>query len=180
MKKIFFILLIIIIITLVFILGFNFFQTPTSDVKNPDTVLPDTEQVVTPLEPHVPSLLNKSGNRVPVRNFIKDLDTIPLANDFYEVRYESDEGGDVGQIYYYSGAGNILILLDQNPLADSRVKMEEELKAMTELSEVELCDLDVVVTTDENINFEYAGKNIGLSFCPGSEQFKAPSGVLLR
>ena len=117
---------------------------------------------------------------MPVRNFIKDLDTIPLANDFYEVRYESDEGGDVGQIYYYSGAGNILILLDQNPLADSRVKMEEELKAMTELSEVELCDLDVVVTTDENINFEYAGKNIGLSFCPGSEQFKAPSGVLLR
>ena len=60
------------------------------------------------------------------------------------------------------------IWLNKKPLSGARLKAEESLRAITKLSNEKLCQLDVFMWVPPEVDEEYTGQNLGLSFCPGS------------
>ncbi|MEJ0053390.1 MAG: hypothetical protein WDN10_01505 [bacterium] len=61
-----------------------------------------------------------------------------------------------------------LITLLAEPLGSVRLAAEQALRTALELSDTQLCALDTVVSAGPGVNDAYAGKSLGLSFCPGA------------
>ena len=70
----------------------------------------------------------------------------------------------------FGSQAQFLVSLLTEPLGEARTEAERALAARLLLSEQELCALDVQVWTRTDVNDAYAGKDLGLSFCPGSTQ----------
>ena len=68
----------------------------------------------------------------------------------------------------YGSNSSILIFLLAEPLTTARARAEEKLKEFIPIPEDVLCSLKVSVKTTDTINPMYAGKELGLSFCPGA------------
>ncbi len=88
--------------------------------------------------------------------------------------YISDEkklGSDVGfSVAFYEEDGSFAIDITGKPTALYRQKASEYILETLQISETEACKLNVYIgvtfATDPNLS----GKNLGLSFCPGSVQ----------
>lgn len=108
----------------------------------------------------------QDGSQVSVPNFTKE-NQPPTANaeSGYQVA-----GGNTSdfQILYYPQNSGILISLFAEPLGAVRLAAENALRARFGLSDSQLCKLIVDVRTTADVNSTYAGRNLGLSFCPGS------------
>jgi hypothetical protein len=114
-------------------------------------------------------LSTKAGRSVQIRNFMEDADTYELSDDGIYVIGEKDESiGDNYKIYYHDFDGSIIVSLRSIPLATVRVLAEVELKKTTGLIESQLCDMNIVVNTPRDVSESYSGRDLGLSFCPGS------------
>lgn len=72
------------------------------------------------------------------------------------------------QILYYPGNSGFLVSLLSEPLGAARTAAEAALRATLKLSDAQLCSLTVDVRTSADVNSVYAGRNLGLSFCPGA------------
>jgi hypothetical protein len=70
----------------------------------------------------------------------------------------------------HGGPSEFLISLQSEPLGATRLQAEQALKRETNLTNSQLCMLDVRVTTQPGLSDIYDGENLGLGFCPGAVQ----------
>ncbi len=115
-------------------------------------------------------VLAKDGRRFPVENLIARSDTIAYQDDFYQLA-TNDSDKDLYAIYFYTGTGLISIDIFSEPLGSVRFLAEQALATTLGLPTDQICFLDIVVSTNRYVNEQFAGVDLGLSFCPGSIQF---------
>lgn len=60
------------------------------------------------------------------------------------------------------------ITLTQEPIGQARKNAEAYLMETLSLTEDQMCGLDYTVYTPTTVNNQYAGTNLGFSFCPGA------------
>jgi hypothetical protein len=86
--------------------------------------------------------------------------------------YISDErqlGKEAGfSMSYFSEDGSIAIDISRQPLATYREKASRYLLQELGITEAEACELNVYVGVTYETDKVLTGKNLGLSFCPGS------------
>lgn len=87
------------------------------------------------------------------------------ATNGYQVAGASDS---TFQIVYFPEDSGFIVTLNAEPLGEARRAAEDALRARLGLSDTELCKLRADVGTTYSVNATYAGKNLGLSFCPGA------------
>lgn len=69
------------------------------------------------------------------------------------------------------GKDRFLVAINREPLSASRSEAEASLRAYTGLTNPALCQLvDIQVWVNKDVNVQYAGRDIGLSFCEGAER----------
>lgn len=141
---------------------------PVSLDKNPPAVLPQNINTV--------SIRTKSGASIPVRDFRND----PLVESF------NDQDNDPNYIYYifrdtdspstatyevlYSGNDkSIVVSLRKEPLRDVRFRAEIDLARHLNVDPEKLCDLSISIGVARDVNELYAGRELGISTCPGSQ-----------
>ncbi len=73
------------------------------------------------------------------------------------------------QIVYYAPDDSYIISLYSTPVRDVRVSAEEEFLSIVSLSKKEACTLKVLVGATNDVSEKFSGRNLGLSFCMGSE-----------
>jgi len=64
--------------------------------------------------------------------------------------------------------GSFAIGLEKEPIAQARRDAEAYMKRTLGVSEEDMCLLNIFVGVPFRVNEFYSGKNLGLSFCPGS------------
>lgn len=72
------------------------------------------------------------------------------------------------QILYFPRDSGFIVALNAEPLGETRLAAERALREALRLSDNELCKMRADVGTDYSVSRTYAGKNLGLSFCPGA------------
>jgi hypothetical protein len=72
------------------------------------------------------------------------------------------------QILFYPDNSGFLISILKEPLGQSRLEAEKALRETLKLSDAQLCKLSSQVSTSISVNEQYAGQDLGLSFCPGA------------
>lgn len=111
---------------------------------------------------------NDSGVVV-VRDFIKDgsakEDSI---NKGVYYLAGGDPTGDEYSIQYNALDQSFTISLLAEPLGEVRRKAGADLLRALEISQYDACRLRYQVLTPASVNEAYAGRNLGLSFCPGA------------
>lgn len=103
-----------------------------------------------------------SGRQYDARPLTQHADTYKVS----EQTYGSSEREDYYVIYYHEPNGSFMIDLYDENLAVARLYAEEHLRKILPYSEEELCDMDIVVRTNEFVSEDYAGLDLGLTFCP--------------
>ncbi len=73
-------------------------------------------------------------------------------------------------VIFNEADGSFAIGLESEPLGETRRQAEQYLLSLLGITDQALCSLNVYVGTTVYVNTFYAGKNLGLSFCPGSVQ----------
>ncbi len=71
-------------------------------------------------------------------------------------------------VYYNSTQQSFLITLTKEPIGQARLDMEQFLSTTLGLTEQQMCSLNYLVGVTVYVNPQYAGKNLGFSFCPGA------------
>jgi hypothetical protein len=111
------------------------------------------------------------GNSILVKDFKKDPETKAYPdNSLYYLSGGLTPSGNTTpySIYYAERNKSFSITLLQKPLGSIRKQAEQTLLKKLGLSEVQACNLVVYVGVPAEISEEYAGMELGLSFCPGS------------
>jgi hypothetical protein len=112
------------------------------------------------------SLHLKDGSYVGVQNFVAT--TQPeWANPTYGYQVTQDDSASYSILYYPNNSGFLISLLKE-PIGQSRLEAERFLKRKVSLTPDQFCKLHVQVFTSVDVNGNYAGQDLGLSFCPGS------------
>lgn len=112
-------------------------------------------------------LLTRNGSKIAARNFTAgrvSAHTALPAGDYFNL-VDSNKGGDFG-IQYTSGDTSFQIILQGQHLGRGRHEAEHTLRTLTGLSNSALCTLRIAVGAPAPSS--YAGKELGLSFCPGA------------
>ncbi len=68
----------------------------------------------------------------------------------------------------FGAQAQFLVSILAEPLSEVRTQAENALRNRLDVSNEELCALDIQVWTDSDVNASYAGRDLGLSFCPGA------------
>lgn len=68
----------------------------------------------------------------------------------------------------YASDSTIIIGLLAAPFAEARTAAESKLRVLIPVPDDILCTLKVTVAVPDTMEPRYAGKNVGLSFCPGA------------
>ena len=126
-------------------------------------VLPTPTPTPYPRITYIPTI-TLAKNKIVINN-------IEINNFYPEVKYSSKYGemvvaeNDDFQIVYHSKTKQFLISITSAPFATLRQKAEQELLDILDLTGTQACNLDVVVTTVQFANPEFAGQSFPLSFC---------------
>ncbi len=72
------------------------------------------------------------------------------------------------QLVYTEGTHDFMVLLLGLPLSYARKNAERELLQKLGIDDETACRLPIYVSTIDKVSEQYAGHNLGLSFCPGS------------
>lgn len=106
------------------------------------------------------------GSSVTVPDFTKtDQPDVASATNGYQVAGSAESSF---QILYFPADSGFLVTLNAEPLGETRRDAEKALRAELNLSDAELCKLKADVGTTYSVSPGYAGKSLGLSFCPGA------------
>jgi hypothetical protein len=89
-----------------------------------------------------------------------------LEDNFYQLFKSTDPNSEWFDIFYDEPSGNVMILLYKEPLREARDRATQVLQERFNATPQLLCNLNINVFTNEYINPEYTGYNLGLSFCP--------------
>lgn len=126
-------------------------------------------------------VVTQQGSTITTRDFIHTSTTVedPANPGSYYLAGETGYCDDQGvcahgasskefSIVYYPEDSSFIIALLAEPLSQSRKAAEQFLMNSTGLSGTELCALKYYVGTDAYRNAQFAGINLGFSFCPGA------------
>lgn len=165
-------------IVLFIILGLFFLVALISYVLNRSTPLPlpsdnnpfaSTTSSVGSNEPSI-SIQSKDGTSymVPDPTVGKKFDAMS-GGTYYQLTENQDTQGDQAQFeIVYGTDSSIQIGLTKEPLGQARLAAEKQLRTFFPLTNEQLCSLDVYLGVPAQVNETYAGKNLGLSFCPNA------------
>jgi hypothetical protein len=108
----------------------------------------------------------KNGSNVTVPDFTKqNQPSTANAESGYQVA--GSNTGDY-QILYFPQNSGFLVSLFVEPLGSTRLEAEAALRKQLGLTDTQLCALTIEVRTTVDVNQTYAGRDLGLSFCPGA------------
>jgi hypothetical protein len=71
-------------------------------------------------------------------------------------------------VYYDSTAQSFIITLTEEPIGQARLDAEQFLLTTLGLTQSQMCSLNYLVGVTKYVSEQYAGKNLGFSFCPGA------------
>ena len=110
----------------------------------------------------------RSGDQTSVRDFRKDrfVETIP--DNTYILRDTDSPSTATFEILYFGNGGGIIISLRNEPLQETRSSAETALIQHLGIAREKLCDLSISVAVARDVNTYYAGRELGISSCPGS------------
>lgn len=69
-------------------------------------------------------------------------------------------------VEYVAATNYFTISLLREPLAQSRITVEQFLQSYLNLSQAEMCELHYMLSTPVRVNKEFAGQSLKFSFCP--------------
>lgn len=137
-------------------------KTPVNNLPEPVfTPLPASSDSVPPQ-----SIATKSGTFYSATDLINNNKTKVAAEDLFQ----NTTVANVYDIFYYEIDGIVTILLYDEDLATARSTAETQLLTILTYTKEQICEMDIAVLTNEFVSQQYAGINLGLSFCPGSVQ----------
>ncbi len=91
-----------------------------------------------------------------------------LSEGVYAVSLNYDKPDQRFSITYYTQMDSYTVALLAEPLGEVRTEAEQYLLQKTGLSEIKLCQEVGYVGTVDSVNAQYAGRNLGFSFCEGA------------
>ena len=122
------------------------------------------------------SMRTQTGS-IEMRNFLLDAESFPdPVNDghFQLGNYidpaSPEPTSDLYNIEYISETQFFVVSLQQEPLASSRQAAEQFLLEFLDISESEMCQLGYSVTVPARVSVNYAGIELGFSFCSEAVQ----------
>jgi hypothetical protein len=71
-------------------------------------------------------------------------------------------------VYYNSGPESFTISLTKEPIGHARLDMEQFMIATLGITQEQMCNLNYLVGVTKYVSEQFAGKNLGFSFCPGA------------
>lgn len=174
-----FLIIVSIVVILVIGLGAYFFLAPSStEIPPPPPGLQDPfgtpSGTLSPsTTPHTGPLLileTKSGEQTSVPDFTSSKQSFPIGRETYYFITNNQEtmGEDAAFDIVYGTDSSISIGLFKEPLGATRLEAESALRQLLKLPTESICALYVSVAVPNSVNQFYAGKNLGLSFCPGA------------
>ena len=125
------------------------------------------------------TLTNVTGGPIQTSNFLADSSTVKDANNpgYYYIGYHvlmgssSDAMATTSPPYtinYISATQYFNIAILQEPIGPVRTEAEQYLMAHLGISESQMCQLSYMVSVPDKVNSQFAGKNLGFSFCLGA------------
>lgn len=155
---------------------------PSETPDTPDPAFPSSGTAGTGgISAQTMSIPLRNGEEVMVRDFIASDTTAedPVNPGNYYLAGSNgycDENGtcfsgaasDMFNIVYFSADRSFVIALIDEPLREARREAEAFLQSALGLSREELCMINYYLSTDTYVNSQYAGMNLGFSFCPGA------------
>lgn len=167
MRILIYILVATAILAAVIFVGIQFWSTsdgndaPTPNLPfgtgdDPVTLPPDREEVAG----HKVEL--QEGGLVDVTELVEHPSTELRAEDFYRLSYRPE----MYSIYYNQNSRNIFIDLYSQPVVEARRLAESHLLEVLPFTDDEICELNISVQTNGLVDQRYAGRELGLSFCP--------------
>ena len=117
------------------------------------------------IEPERVSIVLADGSTARVPNFMSEQPEWASDETGYQVAGSEESAFHI--LFFEDGAGFLVSLLKE-PLRDVRAQAEAELRSTLQLSDSELCKLNIDVAVARDVNDRFSGKNLGLSFCPGA------------
>jgi hypothetical protein len=115
------------------------------------------------------SIKGADGKEIIVKNFLALPETKedPDNTGYYNLGYQPNETAPY-LISYISPTTFFNIALLQEPIGQSRLKVEAHLLNILGLSKDEMCALNYSISVPNSVNSNYSGMNLGFSFCPGA------------
>lgn len=113
-----------------------------------------------------------NGNKIPVRDFRKDMLVEMFEGSNYKhyiLRDTDSPSTAMYEILYAEEDGGFIVSLRQEPLRDTRLRAEMALVRHLGVSHEKLCDLALSVVVARDVSETYAGRQLGISNCPGSQ-----------
>lgn len=154
---------------------------PTATLPVSGSVTSNPSSSASPEPIQTMSLATQSGSSVVAQDFIHNGATIPdtsnagrylLAGSLgycpsNATQCQAAPAADFN-VYYNSAPQSFTIALTQEPIGQARLHMEQFLLPTLGLTQVQLCTLNYYVGVTTYVNPQYAGENLGFSFCPGA------------
>lgn len=138
-------------------------------VQSTDTPTETKKEAPTPREAGATILLTlRDGRTISIPDFTYNRPQVDAEGITYVLLTQTPEGVEEDTRYgiVFGTDSTFTIGLFEEPLGESRRAAESKLLELLGLPEVALCTLDVSVGVPDTIGGAYAGKNLGLSFCP--------------
>jgi hypothetical protein len=150
-------------------------QTATVTIPStPQVAFSSTGQYATTTAP----VAGVSSGGIKTLDFINDPTTVkdPINPGYYYLGYHvasgvSDPTATDNPPYiiaYISATKYFNIALLQEPIGPVRMEAEQYLMMRLGISHGQMCQLDYMVSVPVQVNSQYAGTNLGFSFCPGA------------
>jgi hypothetical protein len=125
----------------------------------------------------------REGKTVAVPDFTAGKSSVQIGDDAADVQYDLTPYPDYepGKPYpthafdvQFNGIGSqFVVTLNEEPLGASRLAAEAFFRDTLELTDAQLCTLDILVGVPYSVNESFSGyQNLGLSFCP--DAFRLP------
>lgn len=141
---------------------------PNTDIPEGYTTLPQ-EFNQTPPETREGGLSIRTQNgSLQINDVRTQSETVQVDEDSYLLYgYDFSHSYPFAVTYYHSGNGFAIALLKE-PLAKTRLEMEQSLQARLGISEAEMCQLKALIGVPIGVNEFLSGRNLGFSFCPNA------------
>lgn len=169
---IFGILTVLLLVVLIFFTLSKNSEAPVNQGNN----FPTTTPVVPAPTATTLMLSLSSGGTVPVKNFLRDTETVTDATNkgYYYLGNHIPQDTSTPPpnlpyvIEYIESTQYFNISLLREPLADSRIQAEQYMLEHLGISKENMCKLKYTVSVPNFVNTTLAGGSLGFSFCPGA------------
>lgn len=158
-----------------------FLRPPADDLPSGGTTFPTATSTGQGGVPGATTVPSRSGEPITVNDFIDNgvTEEDPTnAGNYYlagknalcELASNCYSGApaDDFTIVYFSNEQAFAIGLTKEPLGEARQHAEQFLIQTLGISQAGLCALNYFITTDTGTNAQFAGQNLGFSFCEGA------------